>query len=308
MNRNLTGKNTMKKFLLATVAVLAMATSASAADLAARPYTKAAPVMVAMYDWSGFYVGVNGGGGWTHKCWDIVPVGGGALLPEGCHDASGGTVGGQVGYRWQASSWVFGVEAQGKCWDIVPVGGGALLPEGCHDASGGTVGGQVGYRWQASSWVFGVEAQGNWADFTGSRVSQQFIRVAGDASSRTNLRAFGLFTGQVGYAWNNVLLYVKGGAAVTDDRYDHVVIATNTVFESASETRWGGVVGAGLEFGFAPNWSAAIEYDHMFMQDQTLNFRNPAGVLSTVDRIRQDVDVATVRVNYRFGGPVVAKY
>jgi outer membrane immunogenic protein len=236
--------------------------AASAADLAARPYTKApAPVMVAAYDWSGFYVGINGGGGWSHKCWDVVPVGGGALLPEGCHDASGGTVGGQVGYRWQASSW-----------------------------------------------VFGVEAQGNWADFTGSRVSQQFILVPGDAASRTNMRAFGLFTGQVGYAANNVLFYLKGGAAVTDDRYEHRVVVTNTVFDSASETRWGGVVGAGIEYGFAPNWSAAFEYDHLFMGTHTLNFRNAAGLLSTVDRIRQDVDVATVRVNYRFGGPVVAKY
>jgi outer membrane immunogenic protein len=251
----------MKKFLLGTVALVALAAPAAAADLAARPYTKAPPMIAAMYDWSGFYVGINGGGGWTHKCWDVVPVAGGALLPEGCHDASGGTVGGQVGYRWQSASW-----------------------------------------------VFGVEAQGNWADFTGSRVSQQFILVPGDASSRTNLRAFGLFTGQVGYAVNNALFYVKGGAAVTDDRYEHRVIATNTVFDSANETRWGGVVGAGIEYGFAPNWSAAIEYDHMFMQDRTLTFRNAAGLVSTVDRIRQDVDVATVRVNYRWGGPVIAKY
>jgi outer membrane immunogenic protein len=44
------------------------------------------------------------------------------------------------------------------------------------------------------------------------------------------------------------------------------------------------------------------------MQDRTLSFRNAAGLVSTVDRIRQDVDVATVRVNYRWGGPVIAKY
>ena len=69
------------------------------------------------------------------------------------------------------------------------------------------------------------------------------------------------------------------------------------------------MIGAGLEYGFAPNWSAAIEYDHMFMGDRDVNFTLPAtGVLSTVDRIRQDVDVVTVRVNYRWGGPVVAKY
>ncbi len=63
----------MKKFLLGVVglAALGMSAPASAADLAARPYTKAPPPMVAaIYDWSGFYIGLNGGGGWSHKCWD----------------------------------------------------------------------------------------------------------------------------------------------------------------------------------------------------------------------------------------------
>lgn len=255
----------MKKFAfgaLGLVAALAASASATAnaADLAARPYTKAPPMEVAAYNWSGFYLGVNGGGGWTRSCWDI----------------------------------------------LVP--GGAVAPEGCNNVSGGTVGGQIGYRWQAASWVFGLEAQGNWADFTGSRVSDQFILVPGDATQRTSVRGFGLFTGQVGYTWNNVLLYVKGGAAVTDNRYEHRVVATGAVFDSASDTRWGGVAGVGLEYGFTPNWSVAVEYDHLFMGDHTLTLTNAAGLASTVDRIRQDVDVATVRLNYRWGGPVVARY
>src|SRR5438105_10377171 len=115
----------MKKMLLGAVglAVVSMAAPASAADLAARPYTKApAPMIAAVYDWSGFYIGINGGGGWSHKCWDtttpFVPF---ALTfvpapiapgPEGCHDASGGVVGGQLGYRWQTGAWVFGLEGQ----------------------------------------------------------------------------------------------------------------------------------------------------------------------------------------------------
>jgi outer membrane immunogenic protein len=254
----------MKKIAVAVAAVSILFTgAASAADLAARPYTKAPPPPVAaLYDWTGFYIGVNGGWGSSRKCWDIV-------TPAGAF---------------------FGAE-------------------GCHDATGGVVGGQVGYRWQMSNWVFGLEAQGDWSDLRGQRVSQQFILVPNDAYSRTRINAFGLFTGQIGYAWNNALLYVKGGAAVTDDRYDHVVVLTNTVFDTARETRWGGVVGVGVEYGFSPNWSAAVEYDHLFMQDRTLNFTQPnTGLLSTIDRVRQDVDLVTVRVNYRFGGPVVARY
>ena len=77
---------------------------------------------------------------------------------------------------------------------------------------------------------------------------------------------------------------------------------------SGDDTRWGGVVGVGLEYGFAPNWSAAVEYDHLFMQDRTLTFTTPAGAFFGTDRIRQDVDLVTVRLNYKFGGPVIAKY
>ena len=178
---------------------------------------------------------------------------------------------------------------------------GGTAPEGCHDASGGTFGGQVGYRWQAGTWVFGVEAQGNWADFKGSNISL----IAPAIRNESRVDAFGLFTGQIGYAANNVLFYAKGGAAVTSDRFRTFVNATNVQNSSTSDdTRWGGVVGVGLEYGFAPNWSAAIEYDHLFMQDRTYSFTAPAGAFVGTDRIRQDVDLVTVRVNYKFGGPI----
>ena len=66
------GDGVMKKFLLGTVGLLAlgMAAPATAADLAPRPYTKAPPPMVApIYDWTGFYIGGNGGWGQSRNCW-----------------------------------------------------------------------------------------------------------------------------------------------------------------------------------------------------------------------------------------------
>ena len=246
---------------------LGLVTAASAADMAARPYTKAPPVMVAaMYDWSGFYLGINGGWGSARKCWDLTGlVGIGPIVPS--------------------------------------------LDEGCHDSSGGTVGGQIGYRWQASSWVFGLEAQGNWADFDGSNASLvNFGGGVGATSNRSRVDALGLFTGQVGYAFNNMLLYVKGGAAVTNDKYEGYFIGTYVVFDTASETRWGAVVGVGGEFSFTPNWSFGVEYNHLFMGDRDLTLTDPAGILSRTNRISQDVDMVTARINYRWGGPVVAKY
>src|SRR4051794_41939317 len=95
--------NIMKKILLGTVALIAMgiAAPASAADIAARPY-KAAPIAVPMmYDWSGFYLGVNGGYGWSRAGPDVTPAGGRVrTLAERCPAAGGGVVGGRNCVCW----------------------------------------------------------------------------------------------------------------------------------------------------------------------------------------------------------------
>jgi len=253
----------MKKLVLAVSMLVLGTAAASAADLSPRYYSKAPPMQMALYNWSGFYGGINGGWGASRNCWTRTATLGVAILP---------------------------------------------VSEGCHDSSGGTVGGQVGYRWQAGPWVFGLEAQGNWADFSGRNQSLLF---GGLATNRTKIDAFGLFTGQVGYAWNNVLAYVKGGAAVTDNKYEGLATLGGFVTDRVTDTRWGGVVGAGVEYAFAPNWSAALEYDHMFMGTNNYAFTSVfpvAGFNTRNESIKQDVDLVTVRVNYRFGGPIVARY
>ena len=139
---------------------------------------------------------------------------------------------------------------------------------GCRGRSGGLIGGQLGYRWQSSYWVFGLEAQGDWADLSNTRIS--LIDPA--FSTRTKTDGIGLFTGQIGYAWNAALLYVKGGAAVTSNRFSILDTLTGFEFASASSTRWGGTVGVGVEYGFSPNWSVGVEYDHLFMGDANNSF------------------------------------
>jgi outer membrane immunogenic protein len=253
----------MQRLVIAGAGLFAITsiTAANAADLPARaPYQAPAPIVAPVYNWGGFYIGANGGGGSSHNCYTITSVAGVAVTPNS---------------------------------------------EGCHDATGGLAGGQVGYRWQMSSWVFGVEAQGDWADLKGSNSS---LTVIIPYTNQTKIDAIGLFTGQVGYAFSNVLLYVKGGAAVTDNRYTSAFTATAVVFNSASETRWGGTVGAGIEFGFAPNWSVGLEYDHLFMGSNSVVFPASAIAVTRTDTIKQDVDMGTVRINYTFGGPVVARY
>ena len=123
-------------------------------------------------------------------------------------------------------------------------------------------------------------------------------------STRTKTDGIGLFTGQIGYAWNASLFYVKGGAAVTDNRFSILGTLTGFEFAAASATRWGGTVGVGWEYGFAPNWSFGVEYDHLFMGDANNSFTStdPRLVRFLNNRISQDVDMVTLRVNYRFGG------
>jgi outer membrane immunogenic protein len=155
--------------------------------------------------------------------------------------------------------------------------------------------------------VFGVEAQGDWANLTGSNAS--LFLTAPQVTNQSKVDGLGLFTGQVGYAWNNVLWFVKGGAAVTSDKFDGSSTATGVVFDRASETRWGGTVGTGIEVGFGPNWSVGAEFEYLFMGTKTLNFNAvPATILSRTESIQQNVGLGLLRVNYRFGGPVVARY
>jgi len=257
----------MNKVLLATASLLALAIAApaSAADMAARPYTKAAPppMMAALYDWSGFYIGANGGWAWGSRCFDFNDV-------------------------------VFGP-----------------FDEGCRDASGGVVGGQIGYRWQASSFVFGLEAQGDWANLRNSNDSLAFP----GSTLRSKTNALGLFTGQIGYAWNNVLWYVKGGAAVTNQRWDLTDNFSGVTFAHADRTRWGGTVGTGIEYAFAPNWSFAIEYDYIFRTSDNGTFVSPgvfAAAPPTINvHTRSDINMITGRINYKFGwggAPVVSRY
>ena len=255
----------MKKIFSAAIALAAMAAPAAAADLAARPYTKAPVMVAAMYDWSGFYIGINGGGAWTHKCWDINNNAGRIINPS--------------------------------------------IAEGCHDSTGGVVGGQFGYRWQSAAWVFGLEAQGDWANLSGSSLSNP-LALGPNATNRSKVDAIYLLTGQVGYAVNNVLFYVKGGAMGVNDKFEGVVSATGVVFDSARQTRWGGAIGAGLDYGITPNIVLGVDYMHGFMGCKDVSLYAVAGgAFSRTDRVCQDVDMVTARLSYKFGGnAIVAKY
>jgi outer membrane immunogenic protein len=132
----------MKKVLLASASLLAFGAfaSASAADLAARPYTKAPIAPAAVYDWTGFYLGIVGGGAWENASID----------PK----MKGGFVGGTAGYNWQTGNVVFGLEADGTWADVSASATGATVVPGFGAATAtassktdamGTVRGRIGW-------------------------------------------------------------------------------------------------------------------------------------------------------------------
>ncbi|MGJ4900013.1 porin family protein [Bradyrhizobium sp. HKCCYLRH2060] len=120
----------MKKILLATVALAALAAPAAAADLAARPtYTKA-PVLAPVQTWTGFYIGAMGG--YANEDADFAAM-------------KGGFAGGTVGYNWQQGAVVFGLEADAAWADINASVGALGVTAESKIRDWGTVRGRIGY-------------------------------------------------------------------------------------------------------------------------------------------------------------------
>lgn len=134
----------MRSVLLTTISLLAFtATAAVAADLPRQMPARAPAAYVPVgYNWTGFYLGVNGGYAWGRSHWDSF---GGGSHPQG------GMVGGTAGYNWQAmgSPWVFGLEGDIDWTNIKSTFTNINCPFGCETKNTwlGTVRGRVGYAW-----------------------------------------------------------------------------------------------------------------------------------------------------------------
>jgi outer membrane immunogenic protein len=170
---------------------------------------------------------------------------------------------------------------------------------GDFSTSGGMAGGTAGFNWQAGAFVFGVEGDGGWAGFSGSSAcpfpAGAFTCTARD-SWLSSLR------GRVGWAVGpSLLLYGTGGAAFGDVQY-----ATNIPgFPGATSDRTGWTAGAGLEWMFAPNWSAKLEYMHYDLG--TLGCSAVTCGTTTFERFA--VDTGKVGINYHFNwGPGYGPY
>ena len=165
---------------------------------------------------------------------------------------------------------------------------------------------QAGFDCQfAPNWVLGAEAQYSWLS-GGNNNGVLFpggTLVTGRAADQ-----IGSVTGCLGYTWGPALLYAKGGYAWRDGNTIGMTVAgVPQAFTTTGNTKDGYTVGAGLEYLFAPNWSAKAEYQYYNFGNTTVQ-TGPADVVGT--RFRNDEHTVKVGVNYRFGwgGPAPSRY
>jgi outer membrane immunogenic protein len=286
----------MKKLLLLSSALVA-AGPALAADLPVKASPMAAP---APYSWTGCHVGGHVGAGWDRTTYSdpgtVAPpfFGGAPVLTQ----------------NFANLGQEFSVNSQG-----------AFL--------GGV---QAGCDYQfASNWVIGIGGDVSWTNLS-SVTNDPFFGGKNNRpvafSARTDEIA--TLTGRVGYAWDKVLFYGKGGGAYAHDKYAvSNSFGINNAFlgcdngntsggfvgcnTAGSAGRWGWTAGFGVEWAFATNWSAMIEYDHYGFDTKTIQMNvinNSAAIIPANLNVRHDIDTLKVGINYRFWspGPVVARY
>jgi len=210
---------------------------------------------------------------------------------------SGVYIGGHAGGGQQRNCWISSRSTVGSGPSPGPAStstGG----EGCHRDTDVVSGGQVGVNWQSGPVVLGAEASGSWSNLKGSGASGGFPLF----TNETRTDAIGLFTGRLGVAWNNALIYVKGGAAWTNNEYRSFPTTSPAALSTARDTRWGWTAGGGFEYGFAPRWSVAVEYDFIDTGAESEVFPSGTvcGTTPCTSRIDQHIHMATLRLNYRF--------
>jgi len=253
--------------LVAAAFVMATTVASSAADLP----MKAPAAPVSAWSWTGFYIGGNIGGGVAASHFD-----------DPCFTCSSAT----------------------------PTAGFF------------TGGGQIGYNYQFGSGLIGVEADVNGnSNFKSSVIGgdDEFaIRV------RSNIDVSGTIRARAGLVVNNALVYATGGAAWADVKqngtefcnFTTTCFALGTTFPSGaptgrtadfSGTKWGGVVGAGVEYALSPNWTVGAEFLHTIYADTAAPILDPNGSVSCkgliaancVIRNNLTTDVARLRFNFK---------
>jgi outer membrane immunogenic protein len=256
----------MRKLLLANLAALTMPMAGPA--LAADMPIKAPAPFAERFSWTSCYVGGHVGGGFAKK--DITdPV----QLVQDSFLGAGSTVG---------------------VTTVNPAPSGAVI------------GGQIGCDYEfPSSFVIGVEGAASGSTMKGSKLVGLPLGFPGEAALvQANTDFLASLTGRVGYAFDNVLLYARGGAALAGDKFQ----VSGGSFQGAPfdfrglDDRFGWVVGGGVDWAVTPHWSVNVEYDfYDFGHGNVMMADGINGFAGLVD-VKQTVQVVKVGFNFHVWG------
>jgi outer membrane immunogenic protein len=246
----------MKRLVLVGVSLFAIAASgcANAADLYAK-----APTAVP-YDWTGLYVGFEFGAGWGNaEQSDATGFSSGPFTPNGAF------VGGTLGYNWQVTNWVLGLEGDASWSDIGASTSGAVPSATSHLGPGSTT-------------TFGCGGL--------------------DQICQAKLESIETVRGRIGYAFGYVMPYVTGGLAVGTLHGQEGDVAVNGAYGSGNSTVVGWTAGAGFEAVILPRWTLKLEGLYTDFGKHTI-FDDTIGGVTVPESIKFTPSFIKIGVNYK---------
>ena len=271
----------MKRMLIAGALALAAAGQAFAADLPPAPGTYM-PTEAPIYNWGGFYVGVNGGYGFGASNWSDPnnagrlndTVAGPPAKSTGDFSTSGFLVGGTVGANFQLSRFVLGIEG---------------------DVDASTIMGKINPK----------------NGFCGNYLTSGFTAPYDPASScQTADNVLATVRGRLGYALDRVLIFGTGGAAFGKVGASLTGGGFGTpTYQNTTAVGW--TAGGGLEFALFDNLTAKIEYLYVDLGSQTAcntyascgyDYNTTIGAFAPNDAIKFTANIVRIGINYKFGG------
>ena len=271
------------KLLLSGIAVASAllvfgSQSASAADLAARLPAKAPVYVAPPFSWTGFYIGAH------------------------------------AGYHWGSDRASTATNPVG--WTVAGAAAVDAITPGTVHPGGFMGGGQIGYNWQMNNFVVGIEADASYMGGTASRAVTGFavINPADVFTTSAESRFLATLRPRLGLAVDRALFYVTGGLAVSNVKFtDSFGSFANTSVATISSdtTRAGWTAGVGMEYAFTDNWSVKAEYLYADFGNYTQTIPNCALCGADSEFLvthKYTENIGRIGLNYKFGGPVVARY
>ena len=235
----------------------------------------------------------------------IGPTPGATARPASVVDPwTGIYFGGHIGFGWGNKTFV----------DNFPVYDGEI--DAATHAQGGLGGLQLGYNYYVNGLVLGAEGEFSWSDVHNTDFA---CFSFGDQVCSARAQWFATLAGRIGVTNGPALFYLKGGAAVVHDHFDNLATCAGSQPTSrdgisaacgdsfsADHTRFGWLVGAGIEHFFARNWSLKLEFSHMDFGGRSVPFED-GGTGFFTEEIHQRINVVKAGINYHFDWGAAAR-